>query len=209
MSAFSAMTLEAALQHAADVLEPRWERGDQAAATVRNTDFGDQLATADACLSRFLDRELDPGACEPVGGYGKASLGSLLTSKGDELPAEARDAAATGVAIGYASIFLVEPQVGTEFRPDRSPEDVWAYWIDMLRPTAPLAAGVPADFVGRVRVMAADHLGEEFGRLGLRPGVLKRRALTERTGLLGISGMTLRLAQTDAVSDSELEEARR
>ncbi len=199
--------LAMALERVADVFPTYWDRGSSAAELLRTRDLASQTDAADLCIRRFLDYEFDPGIATVGGGDGESSLGSACSIEGVDFE-KLREVGETGIALGYGSMLLIEGAVDATFCADRDAEALWPYWVSHLRPSAPYAYGVPADFIGRVREMAERELPPAFRQLGVKIGITKRGRVRKRSGRLGIFGMTLRLAQTDTVPSEKLNESR-
>jgi hypothetical protein len=198
------MSLTAHVDPAIELIEHRFRNGPgpDGLAYLRSHAFFNQLAPVDACLDSFLTYELDPSAARPVGG--DASLGAIVGPQ-DEFALPLRRAVATVIASGYLTMLSTEDPPGSDWVPNRDAESLWRFWAGHLRPTATLALGIPAELADSVGRDGAGHLEAEIARLGLRPGLFRRRALSNRCSEIGKFGLVLRTGQTTACDDAEFE----
>lgn len=179
-------------------------RGDEARAVLASGDYRTELEPADACVESFLFYELQPGAAEPVGGHGKASLGPLLRDAGDSQAV--REAVAVTVGMGYLTWLAVESGMDSEFRPDRGSQQLWDWWVSLLRPTVMSRYALPTDFVLSCRAEGSEYLLGELGQQKVLPGRLRRGPVKARCELIAVLGIVLRLGQTNEVDDKDFEE---
>jgi hypothetical protein len=200
------MPLSTSVDSAIGVISHHFQgvRGEEARSQLRSRDYQDQLSAAESCLDCFLNLELDPAATAPVGGDGKVALGAALAPN-DERVGALRDAVSVTMTGSYLTMMGLEDPVGSDFVPGRDSEQLWRFWIDHMRGTATLAFGVPGDFVGSVRREGATYLEGEIKRIGLMPGLLRRRRVSDRCGLIAVFGLLLRLGQTDGCDDDAFE----
>jgi hypothetical protein len=198
------MSLTEHVDPAIELIEPRFRDQPGPELTyLRSHAFFNQLAPADACLSSFLAYELDPGAAGPVGG-GRAWLGAIL-GRQEELAEPLRRAVAVAVTSSYLAMMTTEDPPGSDWTAERDAESLWRFWIGHLRPAGILAFGIPARFVRSAEQEGGRYLESEIKRLGLQPGLLRRRALSARCNELSRFGLLLRLGQTNRRSEAEPE----
>lgn len=200
------MSLTAHVDPAIDLIEDRLngERGPESVAYLRSHAYFNQLPAADACLERFLDYELHPRGRAVVGGEGGAPLGALVRPS-DDLAEPLRRAIATTICASYLTMMSLEDPVGGDWVRGREAERLWDFWVSHLRDTATVAFGLPDRFVASAGREGGGHLEAEIKRLGLMPGLLKRRGVVERCFQLSRSGLMLRLGQTTTCSDAEFD----
>jgi hypothetical protein len=193
------MSLTEHVDPAIELIEHRLRNGREPRGLtyLRSHAYFNQLAPADACLDSFLDYELDPKAAGPLGGRGQAPLGRMVDATG-EFAAPLRRAVATVISSGYLAMLSTEDPPGSAWVPDRDAASLWRFWVGHLRPSAIPALDIPADLAASVGRAGGAHLAAELARLGLRPGVFRRRALTQRCSELGRFGLLLRAGQTAA-----------
>lgn len=199
----SSTPLTDAVEEATDRIAHRMQgpTGADALARLRKAGFGHELVSADTCAARFLELELDPQAEEPVGGEGRAALGAFLRLEGDDRDELGKSVA---VALGMSYLTMLTIEGDNEHLDARTAPELWAWWIDHMRPTATLAYGLPGDFVASDRSEGRDFLLAEIKRLGLMPGALRRRGLSDRLWMIAGAGTLLRLGQTSAVPDGDI-----
>ena len=200
------MSLTAHVDPAIELIEHRFRDGPGAnhLAYLRSHAYFNQLSPADACLDSFLTYELDSSTARPLGGGGDASLGAILGSA-DEFALPIRRALATVMAAGYLATLSIEDPPGSDWVPSRDAESLWRFWVSHLRPSATLALDIPAELAESVGRDGGAYLMGEIARLGLKPGLFRRRALTNRCSQLARFGVVLRAGQTTACSDAEFE----
>ena len=200
------MHLGVSMDSAIDAISHRFQggRGAQALTELRSGLFHEQLLIADPCLDCFLRLELDAAASAPVGGDGKAALGAGLGTTG-ETAELVRQAVARTITGSYLTMLALEDPVGSGFVAGRDSEQLWRFWIDHMRGTSTLAFGVPGEFVGSVRREGGSLLESEIKRIGLMPGRLRRRGVSDRCGLIAVFGLLLRLGQTDGCDTATFE----
>ncbi|MEK6327904.1 MAG: hypothetical protein AABM66_10360 [Actinomycetota bacterium] len=202
----AAMSLSTSVEGAIDLIAHRLQgvRGPETLDQLHLGAFQGQLPAADSCLDCFLRLELSPIANAPVGGDGKVALGAALGPEGETAEA-LRRAVATTMTGSYLTMLGLEDPVGSDFVEGRDSEQLWRFWIDHMRSTATLAFGVPGKFAGSVRREGGAQLESEIKRIGLAPGLLRRRAASERCGLIAVFGLLLRLGQTKGCDDATFE----
>jgi hypothetical protein len=200
------MSLTAHVDPAIELIERRFRNGPGAndLAYLRSHAYFNQLSPGDACLDSFLTYELDSSADRPLGGNGDASLGAIV-GPDDEFAVPMRRAVATVIASGYLTMLSTEDPPGSDWVPDRDAESLWRFWVSHLGPTATLALGIPAELAKSVGRDGGAHLEAEIARLGLKPGLFRRRVLSHRCSELARFGLLLRVGQTTACSDAEFE----
>jgi hypothetical protein len=200
------MSLTDNVDAATELIERRFQsqHGPERLAYLRSHAYFNQLPPADACLSCFLTYELDPTAVEPVGGDGKASLGTLVGPQ-EDLAEPLRRVVATTVTSSYLTMLSIEDPPGSNWVSDRNAESLWRFWVDHLRSVATVAFGIPAEFAGSVGREGGAQLESEIERLGLKPGFFRRRAISQRCSEISKFGLLLRLGQTTGCSDTEFE----
>jgi hypothetical protein len=198
------MSLTEHVDPAIALIEQRLQAAE--AAYLGSHAYFNQLTPADACLGSFLAHELDPAASRSVGGASQ-SLAALLGAD-DEFTTPLRRAVATVVTAGYLTMLTTEDPPGSDWVRDRDPESLWRFWASHLKPSSIPALGIPdrlADLVGRD---GGRYLEAEIARLGLRPGLLRRRVVSQRCSELARSGLVLRVGQTAHCSDAEFARTR-
>jgi hypothetical protein len=202
------VTLTTHIDSAIELIEHRFhgDRGPESLAYLRSHAYFNQLPAADACLDRFLDYELHPGAAGTLGGDGKGALGDLIQPL-DDLVEPLRNAVATTICSSYLRMMSLEDPVGGDWVPERAAERLWNFWISHLRDTATVAFGLPGRFVASVGREGGAGLEAEIKRLGLLPGLLKRRGVSDRCVQLSKFGLMLRLGQTTGCSKAEFDAA--
>ena len=202
------MALTTHIDPAIELIEHRLhdDRGPESLAYLRSHAYFNQLPAADACLDCLLEFELYPGGVGAVAGVGRAAMGDLIEPP-DDLAEPLRRAVATTITSSYLAMMSLEEPVGGDWVPDRDPERLWSFWISHLRETATVAFGLPRRFVTSVGREGGAGLEAEIKRLGLMPGFLKRRGVSERCFQLSRYGLMLRLGQTTACSKAEFDGA--
>jgi hypothetical protein len=200
------MSLTAHVDPAIELIEQRFRSRPEAndLAYLRSHAYFNQLSPADACLDSFLSYELDPSADPLLGGNGDAALGAIV-GPADECAVPLRRAVAAAIASGYLTMLSIEDPPGSDWVPSRDAKSLWRFWVSHLRPTAALALGIPAELAESVGRDGGAHVEAEIARLGLKPGLFRRRALTHRCSELAKFGLVLRVGQTTAYSDAEFE----
>jgi hypothetical protein len=200
------MSLTAQVDRAIELIEHRYRNAPGASdlAYLRSHAYFNQLSPADACLDALITYELDPSSVQPFGGNGDASLGTIV-GRDDEFAVPLRRAVAVVIASGYLMMLSIEDPPGSAWVPNRDAEALWRFWVSHLRPTATLALGVPTELAESVGRDGGAHLVAEINRLGLKPGLFRRRVLAHRCSQLARFGLLLRVGQTTACSDAEFE----
>jgi len=179
--------------------------GPAALAYLRSHAYFNQLPPADACLGSLLDYELDPESSRPVGGSGK-SLAAIVGPH-NEVAEPLRRAVATTITASYLAMLSTEDPPGSDWVPGRDAESLWRFWVDHLGPAATLVFGIPDRFGTSVTRDGSGYLEAEVKRLGLGPGFLQRKTLSQRCAELSRFGLVLRAGQTTACSDAEFGRA--
>lgn len=199
------MSLTAHVDPAIELIEHRFRNGPGATglAYLRSHAYFNQLSPADACLDSFLTYELDPPAVRSLGGD-DASLGAIV-GPDDEFAVPLRRAVAAVITSGYLTMLSIEDPPGSDWVSNRDAESLWRFWVSHLRPTATVALGIRAELAESVGRDGGAHLEAEIARLGLKPGLLRRRALSRRCSELAKFGLVLRVGHTTACSDAEFE----
>ncbi|MFL5870945.1 MAG: hypothetical protein ACJ75R_07670 [Solirubrobacterales bacterium] len=200
------MSLTAHVDPAIELLEHRFRSrlGASDLAYLRSHAYFNQLSPADACLDSLLTYELDPSAGAPLGVNGGASLGAIVGVAG-EFAVPVRRALAAVIASGYLTMLSSEDPPGSDWVPNRDAEALWRFWVRHLSPTSALALGIPPELAESVGRDGGAYLEAEIARLGLKPGLFRRRALSHRCAELAKFGLLLRVGQTTACSDAEFE----
>jgi hypothetical protein len=141
-----------------------------------------------------------------VDGDGRASLAQMVKPPAD-LAGPLRVAVASTMTASYLTMMSLEDPVGGDWVAGRDAERLWNFWIGNMRETATVAFGLPGRFVDSVERDGGAGLETEIKRLGLMPGLLKRRGVSERCAQLSRLGLMLRLGQTTACTDEEFDAA--
>jgi hypothetical protein len=180
----------------------------------------DEAALVAPCVSRFAAAEILPDDPRPaVGRYAdrriglSRSIGHLLqkriTGATDETRAALRNVVLDAVAVGYMASINAEGAAisaggdPTHFaiRMDRTPEDIWNWWVVSFSGDG--AGAIDTRFRRNVEDIGVKRLTGGLRELDLLPPIGRRTKLVATAGTYATAGLLLRVGQSNNLPDED------
>jgi hypothetical protein len=178
----------------------------------------DEAAVVAPCVSRFATAEILPDDPRPaIGRYAdrriglSRSIGHLLQKRiagaTDETRAALRNLVLDAVAVGYtasidaegAAISAGGDPTHFEIRMDRTPEDIWNWWVVSFSGDG--AGAIDTRFRRNVQDISVKRVTDGLRELGFLPPMGRRTKLVATAGTYANAGLLLRVGQSNNLTD--------